>query len=165
MSELMDSTLYLLFPNFAPWAGHGTVISYRHRPNGDDVDSCIMDIYLLTRTHEARRVFAYVLANFSACRLTQPQSQCRSKTLLSPPNSKCLFLRFLGRVFVETSTQKPIKNIAITMIKRFAQRSNAAVHKTAEYYHMSHTNSALKKCLRAQNRPRIFGDLSTESAT
>ena len=30
--DLMDSTLYLLFPNFAPWAGHGTVISYRHRP-------------------------------------------------------------------------------------------------------------------------------------
>jgi nitrite reductase/ring-hydroxylating ferredoxin subunit len=52
MSELMDSTLYLLFPNFAPWAGHGTVISYRHRPNGDDVDSCIMDIYLLTRYPE-----------------------------------------------------------------------------------------------------------------
>jgi len=49
MSELMDSTLYLLFPNFAPWAGHGTVITYRHRPNGDDVDSCIMDIFLLTR--------------------------------------------------------------------------------------------------------------------
>jgi phenylpropionate dioxygenase-like ring-hydroxylating dioxygenase large terminal subunit len=49
MSELMDSTLYLLFPNFAPWAGHGTVITYRHRPNGDDVDSSIMDIYLLTR--------------------------------------------------------------------------------------------------------------------
>ena len=49
MSELMDSTLYLLFPNFAPWAGYGTVISYRHRPNGDDVDSCIMDVYLLTR--------------------------------------------------------------------------------------------------------------------
>jgi phenylpropionate dioxygenase-like ring-hydroxylating dioxygenase large terminal subunit len=49
MSELMDSTLYLLFPNFAPWAGHGTVITYRHRPNGDNVDSSIMDIYLLTR--------------------------------------------------------------------------------------------------------------------
>lgn len=49
MSELMDSTLYLLFPNFAPWAGYQTVISYRHRPNGDDVGSCIMDIYLLTR--------------------------------------------------------------------------------------------------------------------
>jgi len=34
MSELMDSTLYLLFPNFAPWGGYQTVI---------------MDIYLLTR--------------------------------------------------------------------------------------------------------------------
>jgi phenylpropionate dioxygenase-like ring-hydroxylating dioxygenase large terminal subunit len=52
MSELMDSTLYMLFPNFAPWAGHGTVITYRHRPNGDDVDSSIMDIFLLTRYPE-----------------------------------------------------------------------------------------------------------------
>jgi len=52
MSELMDSTLYSLFPNFAPWAGHGTVITYRHRPNGDDVDSCIMEIFLLTRYPE-----------------------------------------------------------------------------------------------------------------
>ena len=52
MSEVMDSTLYLLFPNFAPWAGHHTVITYRHRPNGNDVDSCIMDIYLLTRYPE-----------------------------------------------------------------------------------------------------------------
>ncbi|MGK0499360.1 MAG: phenylpropionate dioxygenase-like ring-hydroxylating dioxygenase large terminal subunit [Oceanicoccus sp.] len=52
MSELMDSTLYLLFPNLAPWAGHGTVITYRHRPNGDDVDSSIMDIFLLTRFPE-----------------------------------------------------------------------------------------------------------------
>jgi hypothetical protein len=52
MSELMDSTLYLLFPNFAPWAGHGTVITYRHRPNGSDVESCIMDIYLLARYPE-----------------------------------------------------------------------------------------------------------------
>jgi hypothetical protein len=48
----MDSTLYMLFPNFAPWAGHGTVINYRHRPNGDDVESCIMDIFLLTRYPE-----------------------------------------------------------------------------------------------------------------
>ncbi|WP_346839452.1 aromatic ring-hydroxylating dioxygenase subunit alpha [Microbulbifer sp. SAOS-129_SWC] len=52
MSELMDSTLYSLFPNFAPWAGQGTVITYRHRPNGDDVDSCIMEIFLLTRYPE-----------------------------------------------------------------------------------------------------------------
>ena len=46
-SELMDSTLYLLFPHFAPWAGFGPVLTYRHRPNGDDVDSCIMDIFFL----------------------------------------------------------------------------------------------------------------------
>jgi phenylpropionate dioxygenase-like ring-hydroxylating dioxygenase large terminal subunit len=52
MSELMDSNLYLLFPNFAPWAGLGPVITYRHRPNGDDVDSCIMDIFILTRYPE-----------------------------------------------------------------------------------------------------------------
>jgi len=37
-----------LFPSFAPWAGHDTVINYRHRPNGDDLESCIMDIDLLT---------------------------------------------------------------------------------------------------------------------
>ncbi len=49
MSEMMDSTLYMLFPNFAPWAGHGTVITYRHRPNGDDHESSIMEIFLLTR--------------------------------------------------------------------------------------------------------------------
>ncbi|MDJ0877267.1 MAG: aromatic ring-hydroxylating dioxygenase subunit alpha [Halieaceae bacterium] len=47
-SELMDSTLYLLFPNFAPWAGFGPVLTYRHRPNGDDENSCIMDIFFLT---------------------------------------------------------------------------------------------------------------------
>ena len=52
MSELMDSTLYLLFPNFAPWAGHGPVITYRHRPNGDDEGSCIMDIFILNRYPE-----------------------------------------------------------------------------------------------------------------
>ena len=52
MSEMMDSTLYMLFPNYAPWAGHGTVITYRHRPNGDDHESCIMEIFLLTRFPE-----------------------------------------------------------------------------------------------------------------
>lgn len=46
-SELMDSNLYLLFPNFAPWAGFGPVLTYRHRPNGDDHESCIMDIFFM----------------------------------------------------------------------------------------------------------------------
>jgi phenylpropionate dioxygenase-like ring-hydroxylating dioxygenase large terminal subunit len=47
-SELMDAILYLLFPNFAPWAGFGPVLTYRHRPNGDDHQSCIMDIFIMT---------------------------------------------------------------------------------------------------------------------
>jgi nitrite reductase/ring-hydroxylating ferredoxin subunit len=47
-SELMDAILYLVFPHFAPWAGFGPVLTYRHRPNGNDHESCIMDIYLLT---------------------------------------------------------------------------------------------------------------------
>lgn len=48
-SEIMDSILYLLFPNFAPWAGFLPNLTYRHRPNGDDHESCIMDIFILGR--------------------------------------------------------------------------------------------------------------------
>ena len=46
-SEMMDSILYLLFPNFSPWGGFQTQITYRHRPKGMDVNSCLMDIYFL----------------------------------------------------------------------------------------------------------------------
>ena len=46
-SEMMDSILYLLFPNFSPWGGFHSQITYRHRPNGMDVNSCLMDIYFL----------------------------------------------------------------------------------------------------------------------
>lgn len=31
-SELMDSIRYLLFPNFAPWGGFQSQITYRYRP-------------------------------------------------------------------------------------------------------------------------------------
>jgi phenylpropionate dioxygenase-like ring-hydroxylating dioxygenase large terminal subunit len=48
-SEIMDSILYLLFPNFAPWAGFLPNLTYRHRPNGDNHESCIMDIFLMCR--------------------------------------------------------------------------------------------------------------------
>ncbi|MFT4823732.1 MAG: phenylpropionate dioxygenase-like ring-hydroxylating dioxygenase large terminal subunit [Halioglobus sp.] len=48
-SEIMDSILYLLFPNFAPWGGFLPNLTYRHRPNGDDHESCIMDIFILSR--------------------------------------------------------------------------------------------------------------------
>ncbi|MFT6958709.1 MAG: phenylpropionate dioxygenase-like ring-hydroxylating dioxygenase large terminal subunit [Halieaceae bacterium] len=46
-AEMMDSILYFVFPNFAPWAGYHSALTYRHRPNGDDHESCIMDIFLL----------------------------------------------------------------------------------------------------------------------
>jgi hypothetical protein len=46
-AETMDSILYLVFPNFAPWGGFQSQITYRYRPDGMNVDGCIMDIYLL----------------------------------------------------------------------------------------------------------------------
>lgn len=46
-SELMDSILYLLFPNFAPWGGFQTQITYRYRPMGTDPHSCTMDVFFL----------------------------------------------------------------------------------------------------------------------
>jgi phenylpropionate dioxygenase-like ring-hydroxylating dioxygenase large terminal subunit len=51
-AELMDAILYLVFPNFAPWAGYGPVLTYRHRPNGDDHESCIMDIFIMDQFPE-----------------------------------------------------------------------------------------------------------------
>ncbi len=46
-AETMDSILYLVFPNFAPWGGFQSQITYRYRPDGMNADGCIMDIYLL----------------------------------------------------------------------------------------------------------------------
>jgi len=46
-AETMDSILYLVFPNFAPWGGFQSQITYRYRPDGMNPDGCIMDIYLL----------------------------------------------------------------------------------------------------------------------
>ena len=38
---------YFFFPNFFPWAGFGSPLLYRFRPNGNDPDSCIMEIMLM----------------------------------------------------------------------------------------------------------------------
>jgi phenylpropionate dioxygenase-like ring-hydroxylating dioxygenase large terminal subunit len=46
-SERMDSILYSIFPNFAPWAGFHPNITYRFRPNGDDHTTAIMEIMAL----------------------------------------------------------------------------------------------------------------------
>jgi phenylpropionate dioxygenase-like ring-hydroxylating dioxygenase large terminal subunit len=46
-AEALDGIEYFLFPNFMPWAGFLTPLVYRFRPNGDDPDSCVVDIMLL----------------------------------------------------------------------------------------------------------------------
>lgn len=44
---MMDSILYSIFPNMAPWAGFHPHITYRFRPNGDNHESALMEIMLL----------------------------------------------------------------------------------------------------------------------
>jgi len=43
----MDSILYSIFPNFAPWAGFHPNITYRSRPNGDDHTTALMEVMVL----------------------------------------------------------------------------------------------------------------------
>ncbi|NCF17765.1 MAG: Rieske 2Fe-2S domain-containing protein [Haliea sp.] len=51
-SEVLDAILYSIFPNFAPWAGFNPNIVYRFRPNGDDPDSCVMEVMMMMRFPE-----------------------------------------------------------------------------------------------------------------
>ena len=46
-AEVLDGIEYFLFPNFMPWAGFLTPLVYRFRPDGNDPDSCVVDIMLL----------------------------------------------------------------------------------------------------------------------
>jgi phenylpropionate dioxygenase-like ring-hydroxylating dioxygenase large terminal subunit len=46
-AELLDGIEYFLFPNFMPWAGFLTSFVYRFRPDGQDPDSCVIDIMVL----------------------------------------------------------------------------------------------------------------------
>lgn len=46
-AEMLDAIQYFVFPNFYPWAGYGAPLIYRFRPNGDDPESCLMDVMLL----------------------------------------------------------------------------------------------------------------------
>ncbi|WP_052223100.1 aromatic ring-hydroxylating oxygenase subunit alpha [Novosphingobium malaysiense] len=48
-AEMLDALVYNVFPNFAPWGGFAPNIVYRWRPNGRDVDSCIMEVMMLKR--------------------------------------------------------------------------------------------------------------------
>jgi phenylpropionate dioxygenase-like ring-hydroxylating dioxygenase large terminal subunit len=51
-SEIMDSILYSLFPNFAPWAGFHPNLTYRMKPYGDNHEMCTMEIIVLMRYPE-----------------------------------------------------------------------------------------------------------------
>ena len=44
---MVDAVEYFVFPNFMPWAAYGSPIQYRFRPNGDDVNSCLMTVIML----------------------------------------------------------------------------------------------------------------------
>ncbi|MBS0394221.1 MAG: aromatic ring-hydroxylating dioxygenase subunit alpha [Proteobacteria bacterium] len=46
-AELLDAIVYNVFPNFSPWGGFAPNIVYRWRPNGRDVDSCLMEVMIL----------------------------------------------------------------------------------------------------------------------
>mgnify|MGYP001581172848 CR=1 FL=1 len=51
-SEIMDSILYSLFPNVAPWAGFHPNLTYRMKPYGDNHEMCTMEIIVLMRYPE-----------------------------------------------------------------------------------------------------------------
>ncbi len=53
-SEIMDSILYSLFPNFAPWAGFHPNLTYRMKPYGDNHEMCTMEIIVLMRYPEGQ---------------------------------------------------------------------------------------------------------------
>lgn len=46
-AEMIDQIQYTLFPNFTVWPTIVAPLLYRFRPNGDDPDSCIFEIYML----------------------------------------------------------------------------------------------------------------------
>ncbi|MBC7520295.1 MAG: aromatic ring-hydroxylating dioxygenase subunit alpha [Sandarakinorhabdus sp.] len=46
-TESLDLIEYMLFPNMVPWGGQALPITYRFRPNGDDPESCLMEIMFL----------------------------------------------------------------------------------------------------------------------
>jgi phenylpropionate dioxygenase-like ring-hydroxylating dioxygenase large terminal subunit len=47
-AEMIDGVEYLLFPNFAIWAGYSMGLAYRWTPHGNDPHQSVMDIMILT---------------------------------------------------------------------------------------------------------------------
>jgi nitrite reductase/ring-hydroxylating ferredoxin subunit len=48
-AEMVDALLYNVFPHMSFWAGFMPNLVYRWRPNGNDHETSIMDIYMLRR--------------------------------------------------------------------------------------------------------------------
>ncbi|MGB1369511.1 MAG: aromatic ring-hydroxylating oxygenase subunit alpha [Acidimicrobiales bacterium] len=46
-AEFLDAWVYTVFPNFMPWGAFNRIY-YRFRPNGDDHESCIFEIFYLS---------------------------------------------------------------------------------------------------------------------
>ena len=46
-AEMLDGIEYFVFPNFMPWGGYLTSFAYRFRPDGNDPESCVIDIMVL----------------------------------------------------------------------------------------------------------------------
>jgi phenylpropionate dioxygenase-like ring-hydroxylating dioxygenase large terminal subunit len=47
--EMLDALVYNVFPNFSPWGGYVPNVIYRWLPDGDNPDSCFMDVMILKR--------------------------------------------------------------------------------------------------------------------
>ena len=101
-SEIMDSILYSVFPNFAPWAGFHPNLTYRFKPYGDDHTKCTMEIIVLMRYPEG----AERPADCEVFRLSQEELFSSAPGLEGG----------LGRVFDQDHTnleaiQKGLKNL------------------------------------------------------
>lgn len=53
-SEAVDSIEYYVFPNFVPWGAYARIV-YRFRPNGNDPESSIMDVMLMSPYPEGNK--------------------------------------------------------------------------------------------------------------
>ncbi len=54
--EVLDTIQYHIFPNLVCWAGYGSYLVYRFRPNGSDPDRSIMEIMFLAPDSESKRL-------------------------------------------------------------------------------------------------------------
>lgn len=48
-TEVLDAIDYFIFPNFIFWGGFSIPLYYRFRPNGNDPDSCIFEMFIVAQ--------------------------------------------------------------------------------------------------------------------